>query len=76
MNVLSFWPTTFRFVKWSQSGSIVQPPAAIRAISHFSVDHGNADVVSGDSDLLVLAGETGFAIESPEAYRQRVAPTD
>jgi putative PIN family toxin of toxin-antitoxin system len=38
---------------------------------------GNADVlVSGDSDLLVLAGETGFAIESPEAYRQRVAPTD
>jgi predicted nucleic acid-binding protein len=30
-------------------------------------------LVSGDQDLLVLAGLTTFTIESPEAYRQRVA---
>jgi len=29
-------------------------------------------LVSGDSDLLVLAGKTSFAIETPEVYRQRV----
>lgn len=34
---------------------------------------GKADVlVSGDRDLLVLAGQTRFPIESPEAYRRRV----
>jgi putative PIN family toxin of toxin-antitoxin system len=33
---------------------------------------GKADVlVSGDSDLLALAGKTEFVIETPEAYRQR-----
>lgn len=33
-----------------------------------------ADVlVSGDSDLLTLAGQTSFVIETPEAYRQRIA---
>jgi len=32
---------------------------------------GRSDVlVSGDQDLLVLAGKTSFRIESPEAYRQ------
>lgn len=35
---------------------------------------GRADVlVSGDLDLLSMAGQTGFAIETPEAYRKRVA---
>jgi putative PIN family toxin of toxin-antitoxin system len=34
---------------------------------------GRADVlVSGDQDLLVLRGQTSFAIETPEAYRNRV----
>jgi len=34
---------------------------------------GNADLlVSGDQDLLALAGQTGFGIESPEDYRRRV----
>jgi putative PIN family toxin of toxin-antitoxin system len=34
---------------------------------------GRADIlVSGDQDLLVLAGQTAFLIESPEAYRLRV----
>jgi putative PIN family toxin of toxin-antitoxin system len=34
---------------------------------------GNADVlVSGDKDLLALAGKTRFAIETPEEYRLRV----
>ena len=38
---------------------------------------GKADVlVSGDSDLLTLAGQTEFVIETPEAYRQRVARSD
>jgi uncharacterized protein len=33
---------------------------------------GKADsLVSGDRDLLVLAGKTGFLIETPEAYRRR-----
>ena len=37
---------------------------------------GKADIlVSGDSDILVLAGQTEFVIETPEAYRQRVAPS-
>lgn len=35
---------------------------------------GGADVlVSGDQDLLALAGQTKFLIESPEAYRRRVS---
>ncbi len=34
---------------------------------------GNADVlISGDRDLLALAGKTRFTIETPEAYRNRV----
>jgi len=33
---------------------------------------GKADVlVTGDGDLLVLAGQTDFVIETPEAYRKR-----
>jgi putative PIN family toxin of toxin-antitoxin system len=35
---------------------------------------GNAALlVSGDGDLLALAGQTSFPIETPEAYRQRVS---
>lgn len=35
---------------------------------------GKADLlVTGDEDLLVLAGQTGFVIETPEAYRFRVS---
>jgi putative PIN family toxin of toxin-antitoxin system len=35
--------------------------------------NGKADLlVSGDKDLLVLAGQTEFLIETPEAYRRRV----
>ncbi len=30
-------------------------------------------LVSGDQDLLALAGVTGFSIETPEAYRIRVS---
>ena len=34
---------------------------------------GRADVlVSGDEDLLSLAGQTGFQIKSPEAYRSEI----
>jgi putative PIN family toxin of toxin-antitoxin system len=34
---------------------------------------GNADLlVSGDKDLLALAGKTRFTIETPEEYRRRV----
>lgn len=33
---------------------------------------GRADLlVTGDEDLLALAGQTAFVIETPEAYRQR-----
>ncbi|MFY9793700.1 MAG: putative toxin-antitoxin system toxin component, PIN family [Candidatus Sulfotelmatobacter sp.] len=36
---------------------------------------GKADVlVSGDLDLLALAGQTVFLIETPEAYRRRISP--
>jgi putative PIN family toxin of toxin-antitoxin system len=35
---------------------------------------GNADVlVSSDRDLLVLAGQTTFVIETPETYRRRLS---
>jgi putative PIN family toxin of toxin-antitoxin system len=35
---------------------------------------GKADVlVSGDRDLLALAGQTTFLIETPEAYRRRIS---
>ena len=38
---------------------------------------GRADLlVTGDSDLLVLAGQTEFSIETPEAFRQRTSPSD
>ena len=34
---------------------------------------GRADLlISGDQDLLILAGQTTFLIEPPEAYRRRV----
>ena len=34
---------------------------------------GKADLlISGDGDLLALAGKTSFGIETPEAYRNRV----
>jgi putative PIN family toxin of toxin-antitoxin system len=34
---------------------------------------GRADIlVTGDRDLLALAGKTAFIIETPEAYRQRI----
>ena len=34
---------------------------------------GRADLlISGDQDLLMLAGQTTFLIEAPEAYRRRV----
>jgi putative PIN family toxin of toxin-antitoxin system len=37
---------------------------------------GRADLlVSGDQDLLMLAGRTAFLIESPEAYRRRTSET-
>jgi putative PIN family toxin of toxin-antitoxin system len=32
-------------------------------------------LVSGDKDLLALAGKTKFVIESPEAYRRRIFPS-
>ncbi|HLJ76926.1 MAG TPA: putative toxin-antitoxin system toxin component, PIN family, partial [Acidobacteriaceae bacterium] len=36
---------------------------------------GTAEVlVSGDRDLLVLAGKVNFVIESPEFYRRRLVP--
>jgi uncharacterized protein len=36
-------------------------------------ENGKVDLlVTGDDDLLVLAGQTTFVIETPEAYRQRV----
>jgi len=35
---------------------------------------GRADLlISGDEDLLALAGQTIFVIENPEAYRRRIA---
>jgi putative PIN family toxin of toxin-antitoxin system len=34
---------------------------------------GKADLlVTGDQDLLALAGQTAFLIETPEAYRRRI----
>lgn len=36
-------------------------------------ESGKADfLVTGDEDLLALAGQTSFVIETPEAYRRRV----
>lgn len=38
---------------------------------------GNADLlVTGDEDMLVLAGQTSFPIETPEAYRRRFFAAD
>lgn len=38
---------------------------------------GKADLlVTGDEDLLALAGQTAFVIESPEEYRRRIAEAD
>jgi putative PIN family toxin of toxin-antitoxin system len=35
---------------------------------------GRADLlISGDQDLLAMAGQTAFVIEAPEAYRRRVS---
>jgi putative PIN family toxin of toxin-antitoxin system len=33
-------------------------------------------LVTGDADLLALAGQTAFMIETPEAYRRRVSGTE
>lgn len=38
---------------------------------------GRADLlVTGDEDLLVLAGKTAFTIETPEAYRRRICSAE
>lgn len=38
---------------------------------------GRADLlVTGDEDLLALAGQTKFVIETPEAYRRRIASAE
>ncbi|MEI9981721.1 MAG: putative toxin-antitoxin system toxin component, PIN family [Edaphobacter sp.] len=38
-------------------------------------ESGNATLlVTGNQDLLALAGQTAFLIETPEAYRTRVSP--
>jgi len=38
---------------------------------------GKAEVlVSGDQDLLVLAGQTSFAIETPDDYRRRMTDSE
>jgi putative PIN family toxin of toxin-antitoxin system len=38
---------------------------------------GKSDLlVTGDEDLLVLAGQTAFVIETPEAYRRRIFATE
>jgi putative PIN family toxin of toxin-antitoxin system len=38
---------------------------------------GKADaLVTGDKDLLALAGQTGFVIETPEEYRRIIAEAD
>lgn len=38
---------------------------------------GKADLlVTDDDDLLALAGQTGFLIETPEAYRRRISGVD
>jgi putative PIN family toxin of toxin-antitoxin system len=38
---------------------------------------GNADLlVSGDQDLLTLAGQAAFIIETPEAYRRRISEVE
>ena len=36
---------------------------------------GKADLVTGDQNLLTLAGQTTFLIETPEAYRRRLSTT-
>jgi len=51
-------------------------PAICRDIKdqHFldlALSGGARFLVSGDQDLLVLAGQTAFLIETPEAYRNR-----
>ncbi|MGA7925621.1 MAG: hypothetical protein WCA20_06460 [Candidatus Sulfotelmatobacter sp.] len=39
-----------------------------------SAQSGRADLLlSGDQDLLILAGQTTFLIETPEAYRRRTS---
>ena len=61
---------------------IVDPTASCPQVCRDSGDQifldlahtGKADVlVSGDDDLLVLAGQTTFAIETPRAYLSRVS---
>jgi putative PIN family toxin of toxin-antitoxin system len=40
-------------------------------------ESGKAEVlVSGDQDLLVLAGQTSFAIETPDDYRRRMTDSE
>ncbi|MHB1795666.1 MAG: putative toxin-antitoxin system toxin component, PIN family [Acidobacteriaceae bacterium] len=61
---------------------VVEPTERCAAVSRDGKDQpfldlaqsGHAAVlVTGDHDLLVLAGQTRFRIETPEAYRQRTS---
>jgi len=61
---------------------VVEPTERCAAVSRDGKDQpfldlaqsGHAAVlVTGDHDLLVLAGQTRFQIETPEAYRQRAS---
>jgi uncharacterized protein len=60
---------------------VVEVPGSCAALSRNTYDqmfldlaqNGKADMlVSGDRDLLALAGQTAFLIETPEAYRRRL----
>jgi putative PIN family toxin of toxin-antitoxin system len=61
---------------------VVEPTERCAAVSRDGKDQplldlahsGHAEVlVTGDHDLLVLAGQTRFQIETPEAYRHRAS---
>lgn len=53
--------------------AIVCRDAKDQAFLNLSQSGGAEVLVSGDEDLLVLAGMTSFSIERPETYRARVA---
>jgi len=56
--------------------SIVCRDPKDRVFLDLAVSDGAEVLVSGDEDLLTLAGQTGFTIQTPEEYRQRVAGRD
>lgn len=76
LEALAFYVAACSLINPGESCPVICRDAKDQAFLDLA-QSGKADVlVTGDSDLLALVGQTDFAIETPEFYRARIARID